>query len=121
MTMTPTPTWLTSAQTPPPVKGMMGCVYWERTPDPFHPAAFKGTELDPLHSPSIERRLGWMAIDWCENPVGWVPDGTAFTTEAPVYTFTQGPFSHLCAYPPGEEELIKRHAQDRARLKEKRA
>lgn len=119
--MTETTTWSTSASTPPPVKGMMGCVYWERTPDPFHADAFKGTELDPLYTlqSSTPRAQGWMAIDWCENPVGWVADGTEFQVEAPSFTFEQGPCSHLCAYPPGCEDLIKQHAQQRA-AKEKR-
>lgn len=48
--------------------------YLERSSDPWHADAFpQGMK----HAGTTgERKEGWMIIDWAENPVGFVPDGT---------------------------------------------
>lgn len=108
---------------PPVVSGME---YWERTSDPWHEDAFKGTGVDP-HDPSAivlggpnpvppkgqARRMGWMAIDWCENPVGFVPDGHEFEEEPGKFILGMGPCKHTCAYPdtPYGRELKEKHAK----------
>jgi hypothetical protein len=92
--------------TPPPLKACMSATYWERTGDPFHADAFP-PDVDLSRAIVIggeisrgPRREGWMAIDWCENPVGFVADGTEIAGEPEQYEFREGPHKHLCAYPP---------------------
>ena len=101
--------------TPPPV--MHSGDYWERSADPFHPEAFSNV---PARSVLVlmggkltqgKRKEGWMLIDWAENPIGFVADGTQYEpVDKPVeYTFHMGPCSHMCAYPPNSEERIAYH------------
>lgn len=53
---------------------------WERSLDPWHPDAFKGIKgVEETFRRNYEggpRKSGWMAIDWCGNPIGFIPDGT---------------------------------------------
>lgn len=94
---------------PPPMS--YGVCYWERSPDPFHADAFKGVDLPPNTEVLViggeprpvttkSRGNGWLAIDWCENPVGFVPDGTAIDQESTQeFTIAPGPHGNLVAYP----------------------
>lgn len=50
--------------------------YWERSADPYHPEALKG--IWPGIKGKQPRREGWMGIDWAENAIGFVPDGTVY-------------------------------------------
>ena len=72
--------------------------YWERSLDPFHADAFKGVAeqigkgcevvlacIGGQIDISPKRREGWMAIDWIENPIGFVPDGTEQDGEPPAF------------------------------------
>ncbi|AGS82106.1 hypothetical protein O152_gp254 [Pseudomonas phage PaBG] len=79
--------------------------YWERSGDPFHADAFKGTELAGFGSKGA-RRMGWMAIDWCENPVGFVPDGSLFQGEAPKFTLIEAPNPAL---PSGHTIAVRKY------------
>lgn len=54
-----------------------------------------------------------MAIDWVENPIGFVPDGSSLVEAPEQHTLNEGPYGHLCAYPPGSEKLIEQHAKQR--------
>lgn len=80
-------------KTAPPVGGMGGSIHsWERSLDPFHRDAFAGTGLtDEQLDNAItiggkvndgERKHGWLGLDWCGNPIAFVPDGTEM--EGPV-------------------------------------
>lgn len=94
---------------PPPMS--YGVCYWERSPDPFHADAFKGLNLPPITEVIVlggelrpvttkSRGWGWLAIDWCENPVGFVPDGTVIDQKpAQEFTIVPGPHGGLVAYP----------------------
>lgn len=84
----------TSAEQPPPFES--GMWYWERSLDPWHSSAFP-TEIAITPSP-YPRKGGWMAIDWIENPVGFVPDGTVIERQD-EHVIKMGPYGHLCAYP----------------------
>jgi hypothetical protein len=69
--------------TKPPVGGMGGSIHdWERSSDPWHKDAFKGVPVDEKQIDAFanrgERKEGWMALDWCGNPLGFVPDGEEF-------------------------------------------
>lgn len=83
-----------------------GVDYWERGGDPFHADAFKGTELAGFGSKG-ERRKGWMAIDWCENPIGFVPDGTQCAGTAPKFTLIEAPNPAL---PSGHSIAVRKYA-----------
>lgn len=62
------------------------------------------------NSPRVE---GWMGIDWCENPLGFIPDGSQFDGEPSTkYVLRDGPYGHLCAYPEGSEKLKEHEGQD---------
>lgn len=62
-----------------------GVMYWERSADPWHPdamnAALIAEGITPLKSNGKPREQGWMAIEWTENPVGFVPDGHKYEAE----------------------------------------
>lgn len=106
------------AQTPPPDPGTYAGVYWERASDPFHfdamPADMKPDTLVVTINGQFKGGLrldGWMAIDWCENAVGFVADGTDIDGAASLYVIRTGPFGHECAYPdtPYGRERMKDH------------
>jgi hypothetical protein len=85
--------------TPPPLRSAMSAVAWERCGDPFHVDAFKGTGVDLDKAICIGgeiskgvRREGWMALDWCGNPVGWIHDGAEVAGDPQPYEIKQGPF-----------------------------
>ena len=75
-------------KTPPPTGGMGGSIHsWERSKDPFHQDAFRGTGMtdEQLDNAIVigkggiskgERKSGWMGLDWCGNPICFVADGT---------------------------------------------
>lgn len=69
--------------------------YWERSPDPAHPNAFKGTELEGSFTTKVPQRQGWMAIDWIENPIGFVADGTRIPGIAPKFELIEAPHPAL--------------------------
>ena len=83
---------------PPPLRYCSHA--WERCPDPFHVDAFKGTNVDldkaiVIGAAEISkgaRRDGWMALDWCGNAIGWVPDGSEFEGEPDHYEIKDGPY-----------------------------
>jgi hypothetical protein len=81
-------TYLVDENNPPPL--WSGVAYWERSNDPFHADAFKGLEVNGKNTLIVttdkdaklsegKRKSGWMAIEWTENPVGFVGDGTEVT------------------------------------------
>lgn len=61
----------------PPIGGFGGSAHqYERSPDPF------ARKFIPEHLqkyfPDAPPRMGWLAIDWCGNVIGFVPDGAVF-------------------------------------------
>lgn len=63
----------------PPVGIMGGSVHkYERSTSPWHkdkfPDAFKASAPEQGETPSS----GWMALDWCGNPIGFFHDGMEF-------------------------------------------
>lgn len=84
-------TYIIGATQPP---GFNGVDYWERSGDPFHREAFQGTELAGHGSGGV-RRQGWMAIDWTENCLGFVPDGTRANGKPPKFELIEGPIEAL--------------------------
>lgn len=100
---------IVSGTTPPPMS--YGVCYWERSTDPFHADAFKGLDLpqntevlviggEPRLIDEGPRGTGWLAIDWCENPIGFVLDGTEIDQEpGQEFTITPGPHGWAVAYP----------------------
>lgn len=86
-------------QTPPPLSVDMIVFYWERSIDPWKCPPFgPGTTQE-----------GWLGIDYAENPVHFVADGTVIDEPMGVYLIQMGLCGHLCAYPPGSESLILNH------------
>lgn len=69
---------VTDAKTPPPLDQVANCVHGlERWLDPWHVDAFpSGFEHAALHHGT--RKSGWMAFDWCGNPIGFIADGSVF-------------------------------------------
>lgn len=66
--------------------------YWERSLDPWHSGAFKGTCAEGiLGTNEPTRASGWMGIDWAENAVGFVPDGTQIQGKAPTFELVTDP------------------------------
>lgn len=49
---------------------------YERSQDPWHRDAFPPELAHAAPNQSFPRRCGWMALDACGNPIGFVPDGT---------------------------------------------
>lgn len=99
----------TSISVPPPSENTF---YWERGSDPFHPLAFKGIEgiSFPSKDASKPRAEGWMAIDYAENEIGFVPDGTEFDTEPDRYMLGNSSYDRLCAVPEKcYDEFATRH------------
>lgn len=83
--------YVTSETLPP--KWNSSVTYWERSPDPAHRDAFKDTEMHKNLTDQVsDRRLGWMAVDWCENAIGFVPDGTAFEEDPDTFELKLGYF-----------------------------
>lgn len=112
-------TYTTSPDLPPP---FTMCDYYERSGDPFHVSAFEGTGID--HKTVVlvggekinykqNRRQGWMAVDYCENAVGFYPDGTVIDGEPPECILRKGYFAdgRMFAYPKSHwvNELFDRH------------
>ena len=120
-------TFTTDKDVPPPMKGMYGVSYWERSIDPFCMQAFKGVEpalaAAVSKSPEISKstRYGWMATDYAENSIGFVVDGSVFEGEPEQYEITSGYFKdgRMFAYPTSENyikgtnDLKKRHEEYR--------
>jgi hypothetical protein len=112
------------AQTPPPDPRAYCGVYFERTSDPFHPSAFaealggkKKSSVTILvgvgaQSNKGPRKEGWMAIDWCENPIGFIADGTEIDGAPGKYVIRTGPFGHICAYPEDSPKLVEHEGKD---------
>lgn len=77
--------------------------------DPFHADGFADLDLEgsvviALGGMAGESAVGaigngWMAIDWCENPVGWIADGTPSAATEDQFEFRTGPYGRVCAYP----------------------
>ena len=114
-------TYLVSAECPPPL--WSGVAYWERSNDPFHADAFKGIDLkdkaalfvggmgDVLNKPKQDtRKSGWMAIEWTENPVGFVADGTEVTetTRTKFVIHENGPNAWKVAEPEAVDFVTAR-------------
>lgn len=60
---------------PPPVGLMGGSVHrWERSLDPFRPAAMPAEFRHRVPKPKVE--TGWMAEDYWGNPIGFATDGS---------------------------------------------
>ena len=95
--------YLVSAENPPSY-GLGHEVYWERSVDPFSRAAIQAAfQAEGLNMGTKvfdePQRSGWMAIEWAENPVGFVPDGyECWVDVMPEYHFTdEGPSGHRIA------------------------
>ena len=56
-----------------------------------------------------------MGIDWYENPVAFVEDGTTADVKEEAILKT-GPYGHVCAYDPEDADLMALHT---AWIKEK--
>lgn len=99
-----------SKNIPPPFSV---CDYYERSCDPFAP----GMIDEALGGPEVKHKpeTGWMAIDFCENPVGFIPDGTEIDEKIPEYELATGfyPDGRKFAYPKEAyvEQLKIRHAE----------
>jgi hypothetical protein len=63
-----------TSPTQEPTGNYMSVDHWERSLDPWHadafPAEFKHAGTGGA------RKSGWMGVDWCGNPIVFVPDGT---------------------------------------------
>lgn len=79
-----------------PPQWRLGVSYWERSEDPFHAEAFP-LEYRKAISTNEPRRAGWMAIDYVENPIGFVADGTECELAA-QFEKRPGPYGHQCAF-----------------------
>ena len=111
--------YIVSATKPPIAQG--GVAYWERSTDPFHISAINAALQPAKHKAALliggtidqseKAGDGWLAIDWIENPVGFVHDGFEQQGEEREFIIQPGPYKHLCAYQLGwyHEELIQQH------------
>lgn len=105
----------TDESTPPKFDGV---AYFERSSDPFDKRkiieALSGTEENSEVPDS-----GWMGIDWGENPICFIPDGSAYKLPMPEFEIAQGYFSdgRNFAYQKNEftNELKGRHDKERER------
>lgn len=99
----------TSKTQPPSFKGF---AYFERSCDPFHPRKIQSA-LDKTIDSSDIPESGWMGIDWFENPIGFIPDGTGYETLNDSFSIEEGYFSdgRMFAYPNSEhgDDLKARH------------
>lgn len=111
-------------KTPPAmdiVPSWMGVIYWERSRNPLGLAAMKDIPVGKKVYHFIvtatgfkvpeerDDKDGWAGIDFAENVVCFVADGSETTAE--VYTIQKGPHGHTCAYPEGSEERIATHQE----------
>lgn len=66
---------ITSITTKPPLDEYK----FERGKDPWHRDAFNGfdEEVRSLFKDG-DRKEGWLVLDWCENVLGFIPDGTKY-------------------------------------------
>lgn len=63
----------------PPVGGMGGSIHdWERSTDPWHRDSFPNEFKDQAPNQG-DVKHGWMAVDFCGNQIGFVPDGYEWT------------------------------------------
>jgi hypothetical protein len=89
--------------------------YWERSKDPFHPEAFAGIPAENVmvfvggSMSTGQRKEGWLAIDYAENPIGFVPDGTVCDGSPIEHIRKMGPYGHICVYPLDAQERIAYH------------
>ena len=68
-----------------------------------------------------DRKFGWMAVDYAENAVGFIPDGTEFNCDLPDYDIEVGYFKDKrnFAYPIDDahrdcsNDLKNRHKNSR--------
>jgi hypothetical protein len=80
--------FIVSEEIPPPNPGKWGASYWERSSHPFN-----------------RSMLGWLAIDWAENPVGFAQDGFHFEDEELyAYHMLTGPAGYMVAVPFSERD-----------------
>lgn len=121
---------IVSKDCPPPF--LEGVAYWERSQDPAHPDAMKSIQSNArslvlllirgeLKSSTGPRKSGWMAIDWIENPIGFIPDGQVMEESPDDFITDVGPFGHICAYPicPEIESYKVAHRKSRELNKRK--
>jgi hypothetical protein len=104
-------TYKTNISNPPP---FTFCAYVERSCDPFAP----GMINEALGGPTPDKKeTGWLLIDWIENAVGFVADGTECPlADKPDTMIKTGYFKdgRLFAYNVKSKEtpgLLKRHAE----------
>ena len=115
--------YVTGPNLPPP---FVGGDYFERSGDPFHVSAFEGIDTggktvvlvggEPIQH-TANRRQGWLLIDYCENAVGFYPDGTVIDADEPEFIIKPGYFNdgRMFAYPMNDhaknwiQELFDRH------------
>ena len=113
----PTLLWNIDKDTPPPFNNV---AYFERSCDPFNPKKLQAA-LDKNVDASDVPESGWMGIDWGENPICFIPDGTGFTLPKPEFELVKGYFKdgRMFAYPVAEytKELKERHATEFAKRK----
>lgn len=99
---------ITDKNTPPEVPSYGS--YWERSKDPFHVDAlpkdinlenivFVGAKLTKENP----RKEGWMLIDWCENPIGFIPDGTLIKEHGQKFDYKINQYGKMSAYPRKKE------------------
>lgn len=103
----------TSKSQPPPFNGF---AYFERSCDPFHPKKIQSALDKTIDSTDIPES-GWMGIDWFENPIGFIPDGTGYEVLNESFSIEEGYFSdgRMFAYPIGEngDYLKTRHQAEK--------
>ena len=111
--------YIVDENNPPPL--LTGVAYWERSNDPFHADAFKGLEVNGKNTLIVTsdkdsqisqgpRKSGWMAIEWTENPVGFVGDGTEVTetTRTKYVIHEKGPNAWKIAEPEAVDFVTAR-------------
>lgn len=108
----------TDENTPPPFEGR--AAYFERSPNPFSRKMIVAA-LDNEKLPK-QPETGWMAIDWCENPIGFIADGSEFKAdEKPEFELCQGFFADGRMFAYSKEayslELKRNHEKEAAKLR----
>lgn len=105
--------YVTNKNTPPPFGHVE---YFERSSDPFNPSTIMAA-LGCGKGTVDKTETGWMANDWIENPIGFIPDGTVYENSIPNFELEGGYFKdgRIFAYCLDRDNswLKKRHTEYR--------
>lgn len=73
--------------------------YWERSADPHNPGLAQAViDVHTSANRMSPEDTGWALIDWIENVIGFIPDGSEMDGDPIEYVYGQGMYGRKCAY-----------------------